>query len=66
MMCSDIDAISPVVADDGQDKKRKLGLTERELKIAQRILMELYCNYEASQPFRELVDREVNETHLLM
>lgn len=27
----------------------------------QRILLEIYCNYEASQPFRELVDKELTE-----
>lgn len=59
MLCTDIDSLQLL---DGHDKeKRKMGLTMRDTKVAQRILLELYCNYEASQPFRELVDRELTE-----
>lgn len=34
--------------------KRQSGLTPNELKIMQRILLELYCQYDHSLPFREL------------
>ena len=57
MLCTDIDSLQ---LHDNDKSKRKLELTTRDLKVAQRILLELYCNYEASQPFRELVDREVS------
>lgn len=64
MLCTDIDSLQLL---DGHDKeKRKMGLTMRDTKVAQRILLELYCNYEASQPFRELVDREVRLVQLIM
>lgn len=59
MLCTDIDGLQLLDAND--KSKRKLELTTRDLKVAQRILLELYCNYEASQPFRELVDRELTE-----
>lgn len=59
MLCTDLDNLDTF---DSNDKsKRKLGLASRDIKVAQRILLELYCNYEASQPFRELVDRELTE-----
>lgn len=59
MLCTDLDNLDTF---DSNDKsKRKLGLASRDIKVAQRILLELYCNYEASQPFRELVDREVSK-----
>ncbi|KAG0718265.1 E3 ubiquitin-protein ligase TRIM33 [Chionoecetes opilio] len=59
MLCTDIDNLQ--LFDSSDKAKRKLGLTTRDLKVTQRILLELYCNYEASQPFRELVDRELTE-----
>ena len=58
MLCTDIDSLQ--LAEPNDKTKRKMELTSRDLKVAQRILLELYCNYEASQPFRELVDREVS------
>ncbi|KAK8746824.1 hypothetical protein OTU49_016838 [Cherax quadricarinatus] len=59
MLCTDLDSLQ--LYDSDEKSKRKLGLTSRDIKVAQRILLELYCNYEASQPFRELVDRELTE-----
>ncbi|MPC29312.1 Transcription intermediary factor 1-alpha [Portunus trituberculatus] len=59
MLCTDMDGLQ--LLDPNEKSKRKLELTTRDLKVAQRILLELYCNYEASQPFRELVDRELTE-----
>ena len=61
MICRDLDQIPDEDGLECSGDKRKLEtFTPKQLKIAQRILLELYCNYEASQPFRELVDREVN------
>ncbi|XP_042240001.1 transcription intermediary factor 1-alpha-like isoform X2 [Homarus americanus] len=59
MLCTDLDNLQ--LFDNNDNSKRRLGLTTRDVKVAQRILLELYCNYEASQPFRELVDRELTE-----
>lgn len=39
---------------DNPGEKRHSGLSSSELKIAQRILLELYCQYDHSLPFREL------------
>lgn len=63
MLCTDIDSLQ--LLDSTEGEKRKMGLTTRDTKVAQRILLELYCNYEASQPFRELVDREVRFRSIL-
>lgn len=40
-------------------EKRPNCMTARELRIAQRIVLELYCQYEQSLPFREVVSPEV-------
>lgn len=36
-------------------------MSVKELRIAQRIVLELYCQYEQSLPFREVVSSEVND-----
>ncbi|XP_064111498.1 E3 ubiquitin-protein ligase TRIM33-like [Macrobrachium nipponense] len=59
MLCTDMESLQ--FLEPSEKGKRKMGLASRDIKIAQRILLELYCNYEASQPFRELVDRELVE-----
>lgn len=35
-------------------EKRNVGITPLELKILQRIVLELFCQYETSMPFRQL------------
>ena len=35
-------------------------MSAKELRIAQRIVLELYCQYEQSLPFREVVSSEVS------
>ncbi|XP_055610596.1 E3 ubiquitin-protein ligase TRIM33-like isoform X2 [Uranotaenia lowii] len=35
-------------------EKRNVGISPRDLKILQRILLELFCQYETSMPFRHL------------
>lgn len=39
---------------DPAGEKRDSGLTANELKIIQRICLELYCQYEQSLPIREM------------
>lgn len=42
-------------------EQRKEGeLTLKEKKIAERIVLELYCQYEPSLPFREVIGPEVH------
>lgn len=42
------------------DGERKEGeLSPREKKISERIVLELYCQYELSLPFREVIGPEV-------
>lgn len=41
--------------------ERKDGeLSQREKKIAERLVLELYCQYETSLPFREIIGPEVS------
>lgn len=42
-------------------EKRTNSMNTKELRIAQRIVLELYCQYEQSLPFREVVSSEVNK-----
>lgn len=43
--------------------QRKEGeLSPKEKKIAERIVLELYCQYELSLPFREVIGPEVDKT----
>lgn len=39
--------------------KRPHQMSARDLRVAQRIVLELYCQYEQSLPFREVVGPEV-------
>ena len=47
-------------ADDPAGEKRPNELSPLDLRIAQRIVLELYCQYEESLPFREVVSPEVS------
>ena len=55
MLCSNVLDCS----EDPVDEKQPNRMTARELRIAQRIVLELYCQYEQSLPFREVVSPEV-------
>lgn len=44
-------------------EKRNIGITPLELKILQRIVLELFCQYETSMPFRHLLDMETNKAY---
>lgn len=43
-------------------EKRNVGITPLELKILQRIILELFCQYETSMPFRHL-EPEINKAY---
>lgn len=46
---------------DSLMSERKDGeLSQREKKIAERLVLELYCQYETSLPFREIIGPEVS------
>lgn len=45
--------------EDPPEDKRSNTMSPKDLRIAQRIILELYCQYEQSLPFREVVSREV-------
>lgn len=47
-------------SEEQEREKRPHSLGLRELRIAQRIVLELYCQYEQSLPFREIVSPEVS------
>lgn len=59
MLCTNIsDCVS--IVNNGTDEKRPgEGLTVREQTIMEKILLELYCQYEQSLPFRELINPDV-------
>lgn len=46
--------------DASNSEKRSNSMSPKELRIAQRIVLELYCQYEQSLPFREVVSSEVD------
>lgn len=47
-------------------EKRSNGMSAKELRIAQRIVLELYCQYEQSLPFREVVSSEITDYHRII
>jgi len=58
MLCTNVLDCSD---DISSSEKRTNGMSTKELRIAQRIVLELYCQYEQSLPFREVVSSEVND-----
>lgn len=57
MLCTNVLDCSD---DMSSGEKKSVGMSPKELRIAQRIVLELYCQYEQSLPFREVVSSEVN------
>lgn len=57
MLCTNVLDCSD---DTSNSEKRSNGMSAKELRIAQRIVLELYCQYEQSLPFREVVSSEVS------
>ncbi|XP_051157508.1 E3 ubiquitin-protein ligase TRIM33-like isoform X2 [Leptopilina boulardi] len=62
MLCTNVLDCS----EDPIGEKRPNCMTARELRIAQRIVLELYCQYEQSLPFREVVSPEILEYHKII
>jgi len=58
MLCTNVLDCS----DDTNSEKKSPNMNPKELRIAQRIVLELYCQYEQSLPFREVVSSEVDTT----
>lgn len=58
MLCTNVLDCSD---DISNNEKRSNGMNSKELRIAQRIVLELYCQYEQSLPFREIVSSEVDK-----
>ncbi|KAL6268152.1 hypothetical protein P5V15_001245 [Pogonomyrmex californicus] len=57
MLCTNVLDCSD---DISNSEKRSNSMSAKELRIAQRIVLELYCQYEQSLPFREVVSSEVD------
>ncbi|XP_034949830.1 E3 ubiquitin-protein ligase TRIM33 isoform X2 [Chelonus insularis] len=62
MLCTNVLDCS----EDPPVSKRSDMMTPKELRIAQRIVLELYCQYEQSLPFREVVSPEIVEYHRII
>ncbi|XP_078051959.1 E3 ubiquitin-protein ligase TRIM33 [Augochlora pura] len=62
MLCTNVLDCS----DDPPGEKRPNTMSAKELRIAQRIVLELYCQYEQSLPFREVVSSEIIEYHRII
>ncbi|XP_076767124.1 E3 ubiquitin-protein ligase TRIM33 isoform X2 [Xylocopa sonorina] len=62
MLCTNVLDCS----DDPPGEKRPNTMSAKELRIAQRIVLELYCQYEQSLPFREVVSSEIVDYHRII
>ncbi|XP_076646892.1 E3 ubiquitin-protein ligase TRIM33 isoform X2 [Halictus rubicundus] len=62
MLCTNVLDCS----DDPPGEKRPNTMSAKELRIAQRIVLELYCQYEQSLPFREVVSSEIIDYHRII
>ncbi|XP_012537842.2 E3 ubiquitin-protein ligase TRIM33 isoform X2 [Monomorium pharaonis] len=63
MLCTNVLDCSDDVS---SSEKRSNGMNAKELRIAQRIVLELYCQYEQSLPFREVVSSEITDYHRII
>lgn len=62
MLCTNVLDCS----EDPPVEKRPNTLSPKDLRVAQRIVLELYCQYEQSLPFREVVSPEVINSLLIL
>ncbi|XP_046430107.1 E3 ubiquitin-protein ligase TRIM33 [Neodiprion fabricii] len=62
MLCTNVLDCS----EDPPGEKRPSSMSARDLRVAQRIVLELYCQYEHSLPFREVVSSEIVEYHRII
>ncbi|XP_039295155.1 E3 ubiquitin-protein ligase TRIM33 isoform X3 [Nilaparvata lugens] len=58
LLCTDMVPLSNKVAEAGVKRKASTALTSEEQKLVERILLELYCQYDPSLHFREIVSPE--------
>ncbi|XP_020293767.1 E3 ubiquitin-protein ligase TRIM33 isoform X2 [Pseudomyrmex gracilis] len=63
MLCTNVLDCSD---DTASNEKRPNAISAKELRIAQRIVLELYCQYEQSLPFREVVSSEITDYHRII
>ena len=61
LLCTDINEVASHIVD--ADDKSQSALSQYELKLARRLVLELYCQYEPSLPFRDNVGPEVATYH---
>ncbi|EEB19753.1 conserved hypothetical protein [Pediculus humanus corporis] len=59
LLCTDVANLVP----PEQEMSKKRGLTYNERKLAERLVLELYCQYESSLHFRELVKDDNFDYH---
>lgn len=57
LLCTDINEIVSHIVNE--DDKTQSTLSSHELKLARRLVLELYCQYEPSLPFRDNAGPEV-------
>ncbi|XP_034196335.1 E3 ubiquitin-protein ligase TRIM33 isoform X1 [Osmia lignaria lignaria] len=62
MLCTNVLDCS----DDPPEERKPNTMSAKELRIAQRIVLELYCQYEQSLPFREVVSSEIVDYHRII
>ncbi|KAK6637203.1 hypothetical protein RUM44_007617 [Polyplax serrata] len=60
LLCTDV---ANLVPPDPETAKRRRCLSYKERKLAERLVLELYCQYESSLHFRELVRQDDTEYH---
>lgn len=51
LLCTDVASLVPP---EQENLKRKRGLSYNERKLAERLVLELYCQYDSSLHFREV------------
>lgn len=59
MLCTDVSNDTAAINAGKDEKPAEGGLSRQERKLAERLLLELYCQYDASLAFREVVNPEV-------
>lgn len=51
------------IPDNVLGEKKESELSPRERKIAERLVLELYCQFEPSIPFREVISADVSNNY---
>jgi len=63
LLCSDV---ANLVPPEEEMVKRKHGLAFNERKVAERVLLELYCQYDISLHFREVLIHNIHQIYSFM